>query len=490
MSNLTNSPAWQGLLQHHQGFPAKWPTPDIRMLSAAGLTLDYARQPLTGDTLPLLYKLALQEDINGWRAKLFSGSTVNLSESRGAEHWALRQTPLRDDLASVEERLWEFADSVRRDGFTTVINIGIGGSDLGPHLVTDALRNFCVDAIDIRFISNIDPADFAAATQGADADRTLFIIASKSFGTPETIANAERAKVWLGQRKTARHFAAVTSNSHAAVAFGISADNCFAFPDTIGGRYSLWGPVGLICRIALGRKHWADLLDGARQMDEHFRTAKIEQSAPLLLALLSVWNTSFCQSRAHAILPYSSRLRLLPDHLQQLAMESNGKSVTQDGEPVTWATAPVLFGGIGTNAQHSFYQLLHQGTHIIPSDIILLADSDEHLLASGLAQAKALYEGRQDSALPPYRQFAGQRPSTLIILPTLAPVTLGAMLALYEHKTFCEGVLWRINPFDQWGVELGKQMAGDIYPALHDKAAPPDALTAATISKIRAYRGT
>ncbi len=500
MNALNQTPAWHALAEHQKDFPVAWaaPTAPVRQTQLGDYTFDYSRHPITDETLKLLFALARQEDFAGWRAKLFSGGVVNTAENRTAEHWALRCDPLRSDFAEMEERLWQCANAVR-DGtwrgstgqqIDTVISIGIGGSELGAHLAVDALQAFAQKNIQYRFVPNIDPIDLAEALEDVRAESTLFIIASKGFATLEVMVNADRAKAWLqGQLGNdvdiSRHFVAATSNVADAEKFGIPAANCFGFPATIGGRFSMWGPIGLIVRIALGREHYRAFIAGARMADDHFKTAPVEQNIPLLLALLGIWHTNFRHAPAHAILPYATRLRRLPDYLQQVTMESNGKSVTRDGGPLDYSTAPYVFGGVGCNAQHSFYQQLHQGTQPIPSDIIIVADADDWLVANALGQAKAFYEGRQNAALSPHRQFAGQRPCTLMTMPTLNPANLGLLMALYEHKTFAEGVIWRINPFDQWGVELGKELAQLIHPALHNVSAAPDALTAASISVLR-----
>ena len=500
MNSITQTPAWRALHEHQNTFPAAWAKPDapVRQTQLGDYTFDYSRHPITDETLKLLFALARQEDFAGWRAKLFSGGVVNTAENRTAEHWALRCEPLRDDFAAAEDRLWQCADAVR-DGrwvghtgerIKTVISIGIGGSELGAHLAVDALSAFTQNDIAYRFVPNIDPIDLEEALYGARAESTLFIIASKGFATLETMVNAERAKAWLQQQlgkdaAIGRHFVAATSNVADAEKFGIPAANCFGFPATIGGRFSMWGPVGLIVRIALGREHYRAFIAGARLADDHFKTAPIEQNIPLLLALIGIWHSNFRNVPAHAILPYATHLRRLPDYLQQVTMESNGKSVTRDGGPLDYQTAPYVFGGVGCNAQHSFYQQLHQGTQPISSDIIIVADADDWLVANGLGQAKAFYEGRQNAALSPHRQFAGQRPCTIMTMPTLNPYNLGLLMALYEHKTFAEGVIWRINPFDQWGVELGKELALLIHPALHNASAAPDALTKAAIGALR-----
>lgn len=472
------TPAWQALAAHSKTNPRG----SAVTVTAGDFTADLSRQPASAETWKLLHALATQEDVAGAIGRLFASHPVNSSENRAAEHWALRQQPLRPELATVDAGLTRIADKLRAGrwhGSTglpieTVVNIGIGGSDLGPRLLASALPRST--KLNFRFIANIDPVAMQRALDGCDPETTLFIIASKSFGTLETKLNALACRSWLQDHlgtscDLGPHFLAVTSNMAAATEFGVPAAQCFDFPDTIGGRYSVWGPIGLVARIALGNDGWDMLRFGARTMDEHFSTAAPEQNLPLILALLSIWHINFCGHDTHAVLPYAEALSDLPAYLQQLVMESNGKNVTQGGAPVTYATAPITFGAAGTTGQHSFYQLLHQGTTVVPSDIIIVQhalpgmDAEAHrwLVASGIAQADALWQGRQNAALPPHRQFAGQRPVALLSTPALSPDALGQLLALYEHKTFVQSIIWRINAFDQWGVELGKELAGQIH---------------------------
>lgn len=485
---VDTSPTWQALAVQ-AGLP-RGPSVPLT-LTAGDITADLSRQPLDEKTWQLLLALATQESVTDWRDKLFSSAIVNSTENRAAEHWALRASPLRPDLAAVDTRLAALVDDVRNSNWRgatgkrikNIVNIGIGGSDLGPRLVVDALRHLVTPALDFYFIANIDPAELASVLTTLDADETLFIIASKSFGTLETKYNADACRAWLlatgvanNNDDMARHFMAVTSNVAAAAVFGIPAQHCFDFPDSVGGRYSLWGPIGLVARLAIGNESFAQLLAGARALDEHFITAPLAANLPVCLALVSIWHINFMNAQAAAVLPYAHALAKLPDYLQQLVMESNGKSVTRDGMPLAHATAPVVFGAAGTIGQHSFYQLLHQGPRVIPSDIVIINEPTSNelpetathhawLVANGRAQADALWQGRLDASLPPHRQFAGQRPVNLLTLPRLTPNTLGQLLALYEHKTFVESVLWRINAFDQWGVELGKQLAPSYFVA-------------------------
>jgi glucose-6-phosphate isomerase len=420
-------------------------------------------------------------------------------------------------IIEVQKKMRAFADQVRDGtwrGFTgkpirRVINIGIGGSDLGPKMVTAALRPYRHPRLEMHFVSNVDLAHLGQALKAAEAEETLFIISSKTFTTQETMANATSAKAWFAERipdpaAIARHFVAVSTNAKGVAAFGIDTANMFEFWDWVGGRYSLWSAIGLPILISVGWDNFRALLDGAADMDQHFRTASIPENLPVVLCLLGVWYIDFWGAQSHAVLPYSQDLALLPSYLQQLDMESNGKSVARNGQPVQMPTAPVVWGEPGTNGQHAFHQLLHQGTPLIPADFIVVAKghtelgaapTDEHqelLVANALAQTQALMLGREAAAVEtemkqagadaatiarvlPFRVFSGNRPSTTMLMPELTPWHLGALIALYEHKIFVQGVIWGINSFDQWGVELGKKLANDI---LAGAGATRDASTA------------
>ena len=466
-------------------------------VEAAGLNLDLSKQPWDRAAFDAAIALAKACDVETARARLFAGEAVNVTEDRAVLHPALRAPDGADFKArgepisrAVEEgrrRMRAFAEEVRKGPIRTILHIGIGGSDLGPRLVWEALKPL-QPQIDLRFIANVDGAEFAQVTAGVDPATTLVIAVSKTFTTQETMANARAARDWLGGKG---QFAAVSANVAEAVKFGVPEDRVFAFWDWVGGRYSVWSAVGLSCAIALGWEAFEGFLAGAAAMDAHFTSASLEKNAPVLLALAHVLNRNGLGRPIRAVVPYAQRLRLLPAFLQQLEMESNGKSVDLDGAPVARPTAASVFGDAGTNGQHAFFQLLHQGTDIIPVDFIAVARTGEGpagmhdlLIASCLAQAEALMVGQK--AAEPYRVFEGNRPSSMILLDRLTPQALGALIALYEHKTFVEGVLWRINSFDQFGVELGKELASGILAELPGGPAQPhDPSTAALIARLR-----
>jgi glucose-6-phosphate isomerase len=499
-------------------------------LDAAGLHLDLSKQAWTLDGLDAALELARACGVEDARTRLFSGERVNRSEGRAVMHPALRAPdgagfradgePVSGDVEAVRARMRDFAEGVRTGAvlgaagrpFRTIINIGIGGSDLGPRLVHEALR--ALDGwLELRFASNVDGFDIVSALHGLDPAETLVVVVSKTFTTQETMANAEAARAWLRARLGPAgdaHLAAVSAAPEAAAAFGVPTERVFAFRDWVGGRFSVWSAVGLSCAARFGWGRWGAFLDGAAAMDRHFVEAPLERNAPVLMGLAQVFNANGLGRRARAVVPYAQRLRLLPAFLQQLEMESNGKSVTADGRPVPRPTAPAVFGDAGTNGQHAFFQLLHQGADVIPVDFIGVARSDEgpagsqtKLLANLLAQAEALMIGRSEEEvrrelegncldpaaideLAPQRTFPGNRPSTLVLMDRLTPEALGALLALYEHKTFVEGVIWGINSFDQWGVELGKTLAARILPELESgEAARHDPSTTALIQRLR-----
>ncbi|HEY3074120.1 MAG TPA: glucose-6-phosphate isomerase [Burkholderiales bacterium] len=416
---------------------------------AAGVRYDYSRQRLGAMTLRLLSHLAEERGLAEWRERLLSGKVVNSTENRAAWHTALRSaTPpaeVRDTLARMRTLATELRAQRR---FKRVVNLGTGGSDLGPRLLADALGD---GTLDVRFAANVDPRDLERAIDGAKPDETLFIIASKTFTTQETMANAEAAKRW-----GARQFYAVSANVDAARKFGVQ--EVLPMWDWVGGRFSVWSAVGFAAMCAIGAQAFDDFLAGGREVDEHFARAPLEKNIPVLMALVGVWNTNFLGAATHAVLPYANALRLLPAYLQQLEMESNGKRVDHAGRPVDYATAPVLWGAEGTVSQHSFHQLLHQGTPMVPCDFIDLG-LEKNLSANARAQADALAFGTDDPKLPPHRQYPGNRPSSMLFLDGCTARNLGRLIALYEHKVFVQGVVWNINSFDQWGVELGKEMA-------------------------------
>ncbi|WP_411287676.1 glucose-6-phosphate isomerase [Phenylobacterium sp.] len=500
-------------------------------VEAAGLRLDLSKQPWSLADLDVALALARAADVEGARAAIFAGEMVNRSEGRPALHAALRAPdgsqfhaagePVSAGIEAQRQAVRAFAEAVRSgqrrgatgEAFEAIVHIGIGGSDLGPRLVWEALKPLSPQ-IDLRFVANVDPAELAQALAGLDPVRTLVVTVSKTFTTQETLTNAQAARAWLraelGDAGDA-HLAAVSAAPERAQAFGVPADQVFGFHDWVGGRYSVWSAVGLSCAIALGHQATSGLHAGAAAMDDHFRQAPLAANAPVLLALAHVFNRNGLARPIRAVVPYAQRLRLFASFLQQLEMESNGKSVNAQGRPVARATAAAVFGDAGTNGQHAFFQLLHQGTEIIPVDFIAVREPSEgdpaaqrKLVANAVAQAEALMVGRAEAevraelaaagaspaeieALAPQRAFAGNRPSSFITMDRLDPERLGALLALYEHKTFVEGVLWGINSFDQWGVELGKTLAVRVLTELEGgPAGAHDPSTAALIGKLRA----
>jgi len=501
---------------------------DRLRLSAAGLELDLSKQPWSLADLEAALDLARASGVEAARERLFAGEIVNASEGRPALHMALRAPdgadwkaagrPVSRDVEATRRGIRAFAEAVRsgtRRGatgrpFRAIVNIGIGGSDLGPRLIWEALRP--LDAsIELRFVANVDPAELAQALTGLDPAETLIVTVSKTFTTLETLTNAEAARAWLRAAlgpASDSHLVAVSAAPDRAQAFGVPPDQVFAFWDWVGGRYSIWSAVGLSCAVALGYDAFAGLHAGARAMDEHFRTAPPAANAPVLLALAHLFNRDGLGRPIRAVVPYAQRLRLFAAYLQQLEMESNGKQVTAEGNPVAHPTAASVFGDAGTNGQHAFFQLLHQGTDIIPVDILAVREGSEgapdaqrKLLANAIAQAEALMIGRSEAdvraelagrpaaeieALAPQRTFPGNRPSSFILMDRLDPERLGALLALYEHKTFVEGVIWRINSFDQWGVELGKTLAARVLAELEGgPAGAHDPSTAALIGRLK-----
>ncbi|MBF0393159.1 MAG: glucose-6-phosphate isomerase, partial [Alphaproteobacteria bacterium] len=474
--------------------------------------LDLSKNRVTDRTIELLCDLAREAGVEAWRDRMFAGERINGTENRAVLHVALRnrsKRPIMVDGADVMPavdavlaKMRAFTEAVHRGrwrGYSgkpvaSVVNLGIGGSDLGPAMVAEALRPYRKPGIDVHFVSNVDGSHIAEALKRCDPETTLFIVASKTFTTQETLTNARTARDWLvkalGEAAVARHFVALSTNEAAVRAFGIDPANMFEFWDWVGGRYSLWSAIGLSIALAVGMDHFEALLDGAHDMDEHFRTAPLESNMPAMMALIGVWNHDFLGAPALAVLPYDQYLARFPAYLQQADMESNGKSVTRDGQPVACATGPIVFGEPGTNGQHAFYQLIHQGTRLIACDFIAAAESHnplgEHhaiLLSNVLAQAEALMRGKTpeearaelaasgmsgealDAAVP-HRVFPGNRPSNTILYRRLDPRTLGRLIALYEHKIFVQGIVWDVNSYDQWGVELGKQLAKAILPEL------------------------
>ncbi len=497
---------------------------------AAGLQIDFSKQLVDREILGTLWKLAREADLPARIAALLGGAEVNNTEQRPALHTLLRaqQCPaLADKFAEVSaarERMRACVERVHsgeQRGFTgaaitDVVNIGIGGSDLGPRLVTEALRPYQT-GIACHYVANVDPADLQDTLLELAPETTLFVVCSKSFRTEETLTNSLLARDWMraagaSDADLERHFLAITTNIAAATEFGIAADNCLPMWDWVGGRYSVWSPIGLSCAIAVGWEHFEEFLAGAASMDTHFAEAPPEANLPVILSLLEVWNRNLLGAGNHVVLPYDQTLARLPDFLQQLTMESNGKRVDLDGEPVGYGTGPVLWGSAGTMGQHSFHQLLHQGTEQCPADFILpltthtgMGEQHRRLVANCLAQSRALLLGRSEdaarqsldargyapehaAALAPHLAMPGNRPHSVITLKSLTPGTLGALIALYEHRTFCSGVLWGVNPFDQWGVELGKEIGVQILSLLEDPSLPGgmDAATDRLIAEWRA----
>jgi glucose-6-phosphate isomerase len=493
-------------------------------LQVGGLLLDYSKNRIIDETLGLLTQLAVEADVAGWRERMFSGDKINHTEHRAVLHVALRNRsnqPVMVDGADVMpkvnaviDRMGTFAERVRSgqwrgysgERITDVVNIGIGGSDLGPQMVVQALKPYRHPDLRLHFISNIDGAHAKETLETLNPETTLFIVASKTFTTQETMANAQHARTWFleksgSEQHIAKHFVAVSTHREAVTAFGIDPANMFEFWDWVGGRYSLWSAIGLSIVLAVGVERFIELLAGAHEMDVHFRQAPLAANMPVILALLGVWYNNFFGADSHAILPYDHYLRSLPAYLQQADMESNGKSVDRAGKPVDYSTGPIIWGATGINGQHAFYQLLHQGTKMIPADFIVTLESPTELqahhdilIANFLAQTEALMRGRsleetqvQTSEFVQHKVFAGNHPSNAILLQSLTPHALGMLIALYEHKIFVQGVIWNLNSFDQWGVELGKQLASRILPELHADA-PVASHDASTNALINAYR--
>ncbi len=464
-----------------------------------GLLLDYSKNRLSEETVGLLATLADRADLRGRIEAMVNGEPVNTTENRPALHTALRHPDPRPEVREELDRVAAFAADARSGRWQAVVNIGIGGSDLGPAMATAALESFAHPDLDVRFLSNVDGAHFQSVTRGLDPARTLFIVVSKTFTTIETLTNARTARDWIahavGPERAGEHFAAVTANPAEAQDFGIDAEAVFAMWDWVGGRYSLGSAVGLSLMIAVGPDAFADMLAGMHHIDEHFRTAPWAENLPALLGLIGIWNRNFWGWPTYAVLPYSQELALFPAYIQQLDMESSGKSARADGTPAGTATGPVVWGQPGTNGQHAFHQLLHQGTDIVPADFIGFCRSNhghlEHhdlLMANLFAQAEALAFGAPDTD-DPHRQFPGNRPSTVILADQLTPRSLGQLVALYEHKVFTQATIWGINPFDQWGVELGKTLATTIAPQLTGTTSPNPTRDSSTQSLINRYLG-
>jgi glucose-6-phosphate isomerase len=538
--SVLSGPAWRALEEHagrmrgvhlRSLFADDARRGDRLALEAAGVYLDYSKNRITGETIRMLVRLAEEAGLRQRIDAMFAGEKINATEGRAVLHVALRAPrgarivvdgqDVVPQVHAVLDRMAGFAAQVRAGdwlGHTgrpirNVVNIGIGGSDLGPVMAYEALREYSAREFRFRFVSNVDATDFTEAVRDLDAAETLFIVASKTFTTQETMANARTARAWsvagLGgdEASVARHFVAVSTNAGEVAAFGIDTANMFGFWDWVGGRYSMDSAIGLSTMLAIGPDHFGEMLAGFHEMDEHFRTAPFERNLPALLGLLTVWYVNFLGARTVAILPYDQYLKRFPAYLQQLAMESNGKSVRLDGQPVGCDTGPVYWGEPGTNGQHSFYQLIHQGTHLVPCDFILFAQpsnpvgSHHDLLAANVfAQGEALAFGKTadelraegcPGPLVPHRTFEGNRPSNTLLLERLTPEALGRLVALYEHNVFTQGAIWSINSFDQWGVELGKALASRIVPELGADVRPAghDSSTSALIGRYRKLRG-
>jgi glucose-6-phosphate isomerase len=494
---------------------------------AVGLYLDYSKNRVTDETLTLLRRLAEQRGVEARRDAMFRGERINTTEDRSVLHVALRmpsgQSLVVDGVDVVAEvhdvlgRMASFAERVRTGEWTghtgrpmrAVVNIGIGGSDLGPVMAYEALRHYTRRDIEFRFVSNVDSTDFAEATRDLDPEQTLFIVSSKTFTTLETMTNASTARNWVlaalgDEAAIAKHFVAVSTNAEAVSAFGIDTANMFGFWDWVGGRYSMDSPIGLSTMVAVGPDAFEEMLGGFHRMDEHFRTTPLEANLPAILGLLAVWYGDFFGAQTAGVMPYSQYLKRFPAYLQQLTMESNGKHVTLDGRPVDYETGAVYWGEPGTNGQHSFYQLIHQGTKLIPVDLIgfgktpnPIRDHHDVLMSNVFAQAEALAFGKTaeevraegtPEPLVPHRVFTGNRPTNVILAERLTPATLGALVALYEHSVFTQGAVWGINSFDQWGVELGKVLAKRIIPELTSEGEPELEHDSSTNALIRRYR--
>jgi len=546
MTALTDMPCWKALADHANEMqsvhlrdlfkedPDRFETYSIE---EDELLLDFSKNRVKSDTFRLLLDLARECDLESWRNKMFAGEPINVTEDRAVLHVALRNRSGRpiavdgqDVMPAVDgvlERIQSFSDKVRSgdwrgfngDKITDIVNIGIGGSDLGPLMVCEALKPYSRPDLRSHFVSNVDGAHLRHTLAGLDPARTLFVIASKTFTTQETMTNATSARAWLidqlgSEDAVAKHFVAVSTNGAAVRDFGIDTANMFEFWDWVGGRYSLWSAIGLPIALSIGMERFLELLNGAHQMDEHFRTTPLDRNMPIILALLGVWYRNFMGATSHAVLPYDQHLHRLPAYLQQGDMESNGKTIRRDGERVDYATGPIIWGEPGTNGQHAFYQLIHQGTELIPADFLAAANSQtplgDHqtkLLANFLAQTEALAFGKTSdeartelteqglsgpdlAALLPHKLFEGNKPTNSILYPKLTPHMLGRLIALYEHKIFTQGIIWNINSFDQWGVELGKQLAKVVLPELEadSRIESHDSSTNGLINAIKAMR--
>lgn len=540
--NPTELPSWQALIDHQAAiadthmrdlFKSDPNRFDRYNISAANIQLDYSKNRMTEETLSLLTTLAEESKLSDAIAAMFRGDMLNKSEGRSVLHTALRNQSNRAIQVDGEnitqtvndtlKKMNEFAAKIHSGEFAgytgkklrTIVNIGIGGSFLGPKVVSDALTPYWQSGYDLKYIANIDGTDFAETLKGVDPETTLFIVASKSFGTLETLKNAQAARAWFLEtgakaEHVKHHFVAVSTNVKAATEFGMEEENLFPMWDWVGGRYSLWSAIGLAQLIVLGKQTFEALLQGAHDMDEHFRTAPLEHNLPVILGMLGVWYQNFFGAESHAVLSYDEYLQDLPNHLQQVDMESNGKCVTREGNGVSWQTGSVIWGGTGTNGQHAYHQLIHQGTRLIPADYIMPLQthnpvSDHHawLFANYLGQQQAMLEGKteeevyqelissgmaEDEAkwLAPHKMIPGNRPCNSITFDKVTPETVGALIAMYEHKVFVQGVVWGINSFDQWGVQLGKLLGDAVFDAI--TTGKTEALDCSTAAHIAAFR--
>jgi glucose-6-phosphate isomerase len=529
MTTLTHIDAWRELEAHFDQVkdvhmralfeqdPQRFEKYSVRM---ADLLLDFSKNRITDDTFKLLMALARSVDIEQWRDDMYAGKPINISEYRPALHIALRNrsnAPIMVDGENVMPRVNRVLEQVRyfservRGGhwrgysgqlITDIINIGIGGSDLGPHVVCDAMKPYAQRGMNVHFVSNVDPTHLTEILKSIRPESCMFIVSSKSFSTQETMMNAHSAREWFvnltnNEDAVSRHFVAVTTNKEQAAAFGILPENMFEFWDWVGGRYSLWSAIGLPIVLYLGMNKFEEMLEGAHAMDQHFKTAPLEQNIPVILAMLGIWYNNFFDAQSHAVISYNQYLRRLPAHLQQLDMESNGKTINRQGERVDYLTGPIIWGETGSNCQHAFFQLLHQGTKPVPADFLIpartknpLGGQHRVLLANFFAQTRALMVGKTEAEalaelkaagmsaekiaeVLPHKIFEGNKPSNSIIFDKLDPRTLGAIIAMYEHKVFVQGIVWNINSFDQWGVEYGKVLAGDIHNTLLARQTSP-----------------
>ncbi len=539
--DLTTTPEWKALAAHYEEISPRHlrdlfagdPQRAERMTAGAvDLVLDYSKQRATNETLGLLMALARAARVEERRDAMFRGEHINTTEDRAVLHVALRMPPgtrleldgqdVTGDVHRVLGKMGELSERIRNGTWTgatgkriaAVVNIGIGGSDLGPAMATLALADYAQPGLTSRFVSNVDPIDLYAAVHGLEPATTLFVVSSKTFTTLETLTNAAAARDWLldglgaaaGHDAVAKHFVAVSTNAKAVSEFGIDTDNMLEFWDWVGGRYSCDSAIGFSLMVAIGRQAFGEMLFGFHAMDEHFRTAPLEENLPAIQGMLNVWYNNFFGAQTHAVLPYSHRLARFPAYLQQLTMESNGKSVRLDGTPVEGQTGEIFWGEPGTNGQHAFYQLIHQGTKLIPADFIAFAEAthdtgeqQDLLMANCLAQTKALAFGKTAEEIAaegtplgvvPHKVMPGNRPSSTILAPKVTPSVLGQLVALYEHTVFVEGTIWEIDSFDQWGVELGKVMAKELAPILTSASAPDlSGQDVSTASLVRKYRG-